>query len=522
MNYSISKSPQNTIVDKSKQDNFLNVSPVGRHRDWHLVFILSSLSFLTSMFLSSWLSLSWVQAGWFLLLAAILGSVFAFYFKVSWSVVYFFIIIFVGSAGGILRPLLEQDYSHELDNYLAHKVLISAEVVYSPDERETLTKLVVHPLNYQAKILLTTERYPQYSLGDVIALSGKISRPKNTFSTNGTFFDYQSYLAKDGIYYEMYKPNVSLISRPTTGVFVFLSNLKSWLIKKINDILPEPESSLLAGILLGAKKGLGTEVTNNFKLAGVSHILVLSGYNITFVALILLRLFSLLPRLFGGILGFASIIIFGLLAGGGSVVWRAVLMSLIALYAKLTGRIFDVTAAIIFSAVALVAYNPKTLTSDLGFQLSVLAMLGLVYLSPVLKDKIFYWLPTRFGLQELICSTFGAQLAVIPLLWQTVGQVSLWGFVSNLVVLPFVPYSMMIGALAVLLSQLSFVVAQPISFLAYLLLKIILSLVEFFAQLSLVASIGGEGFSFLIWLIYLPLCYLTGRYWYKIYKKITV
>jgi competence protein ComEC len=435
-------------------------------------------------------------------------------------IIYFGLIIGVGLAGGLFCSLIQVDYRTELAGFVNKKIVFRAEIVDEPDERETLTKLVVRPDNYHTKILVTAERYPQYRLGDVVSVQGKIALPKNIFSATGTPFDYQTYLAKDGVYYEMYKPQISLFSRPVFGPLIWLANLKSHLLAIMNNILPEPESSLLAGILLGAKKGMGTAITNNFKLAGVSHILVLSGYNITFVALVLLRACALLPRFIGGVAGFVSIIAFGLLAGGGSVVWRAVLMSLIALYAKLTGRIFDVTAGILFSAVALVAYNPATLTADLGFQLSIMAMIGIVYVAPMLEEKVFYRISERFGLREIVSTTFGAQLAVLPLLWQATGQVSVIGFVSNLIILPLVPTAMTFGAIAVLLGFFSTFIAWPVSFITYLLLKTILVLVNLFAHLPLAGLVITSGSWWVVGFIYVLIFGPVATYWYKISKNI--
>lgn len=487
--------------------------------DWHIVFILSSLSFIFGLALGTWTRADWPFFVWIFLLCLSTILTLGVYSSFRRRIFYFGLIISLGLAGGVFRSITQVDYKTELDSYLNKKIVFSAEIINEPDERETSTRLVVRPKNYRAKILVTAERYPQYRLGDVVSVQGKIVHPKNIFSTSSTQFDYQTYLAKDGIYYEMYKPQVNFISRPTFGFGVFLVNLKIKLLTTINNILPEPESSLLAGILLGARKGMGMEIANNFRLAGVSHILVLSGYNITFVALIILRACALLPRFLGGLAGFAGIISFGLLAGGGSVVWRAVLMSIIALYAKLTGRIFDVTAGIIFSAVALVAYNPTTLTADLGFQLSVMAMVGIVYISPMLKAKVFYRISEKYGLQELICTTFGAQLGVLPLLWQATGQVSIMGFLSNLVILPFVPYSMMVGAIALALGLFSPLIAWPISCVTYFLLKVILLLANLFAYFPLAGLVTVSTSWWVVGFLYVLIFWPTIVYWRVNYLK---
>ena len=497
-------------------ENIYSQPKADRLYDWHIIFIISSLSFIFGLAFGHRLNIDWTVVVWFISLWIILILALGIYSPHRRRIIYFGLIIGIGLVGGLFRSITQTNYQTELDNYINKKIIFQAEIVQEPDERETLTKLVVQPKNYQTKILVTLERYPQYRLGDILSFQGKIARPKNIFFTSSTLFDYQTYLAKDGIYYEMFKPQTVLIQHSSFSPLVFLANLKIKLVETMGNILPEPESSLLAGILLGAKKGMGAEIMNNFKLAGVSHILVLSGFNITFIALIILWGCVKLPRFFGGLLGFVGIIAFGLLAGGGSVVWRAVLMSLVALYAKLTGRIFDITAAIIFSAVALVAYNPATLISDLGFQLSIMAMVGIVYISPMLKKNFFYRVPTKFDFQEIVCSTFGAQIAVLPLLWQATGQVSIVGFISNLVILLFVPSAMIAGALAVLLGFFSPLLAWPVSFVAYLLLKIIIILASLFAHFPLSGLVVVSSSWWFLAILYVFIFWPVVKYWLRV------
>lgn len=480
--------------------------------DWHLVFIFSSLGFIFGLALGDGWKFSGAFFLWIFCLELVLFLIWKIYFSQHQKIIYFGVIIGLGLLGGLGRAFFQTDHQTDLINLVDKKVLLSAKVVREPDEREKLTRLVVKPENYQTKILLTVERYPVYQIGDEILVTGKLARPANFFTAEGTNFDYRAYLAKDNIFYEMYQPEIILQARPESGFLVLLARLKTKLLTTINNILPEPESSLLAGILLGAKKGVGEKIINNFRLAGLSHILVLSGFNLTFVALFLLKICSFLPKLFGGVVGFISIIIFGLLAGGGSVVWRAVLMSLLAFYAKLTGRIFDVTVGIIFSMVALVAYNPATLLNDLGFQLSIMALVGIIYLAPILQEKIFYRLTKWSTLADLVSSTFGAQLAVLPLLWYATGQISLVGFISNLIVLPIIPVVMGLGALTVFLGFWSYFLAWPISFITYLLLKIILILADLFARVPFAESVFSLNswwpVLFLYSLIFLP------AFWY--------
>lgn len=480
--------------------------------DWHKIFIFSSLSFLGGAWLGTISVGDWTIGTLAGLIFLTLILLFGRLLTRRPAVIYFGLIILSGFLLGLFRTYLVNDYSGELDGFLGQKVSFRAEITAEPDERETLARLIVRPDGYGTKIQITAERYPSYRLGDRISVTGKMTRPDNFISTSTNDFAYGAYLAKDGIYYQMYKPQLSLVERPTTGIVIWLAELKSQLLGKIAQILPEPESSLLAGILLGAKKALGTEITTDFRAAGVSHILVLSGYNITFVAENVLAVFWLLPRVLGGIVGFIVMIAFGLLAGGGAVVWRAVLMALIAFYAKLTGRLFDVAAAILFSAVALVAYRPNSLTADLGFQLSIMALIGIVYVAPWLSERFFGRIKSKFW-RELVASTFGAQLAVLPILWQATGQVSVLGFISNLAILPLVPYAMGVGATALGLGFISTILAWPAGVISLILLKTILWLAHWFASWPLSGLAWNYSSWWLVIIYYLLLFWPVVNFW---------
>lgn len=488
-----------------------------RKNDWHRVFIFSSLFFITGLASGQIFRFDLFYVSWLIILCINIVLILAIYLPIfRRQLIYFGLIFVLSLLGGFVRSSQLSSFEQELDQYLDRKIEFQAIVVAEPDERESSTKLVIRPTgDYQAKILVTAERYPQYQLGDRVLVSGKIHLPENFITDQKKTFDYQKYLARDGIYYQMFKPSLSLVSHHTQGLRGELLGIKNYLLKVLGQILPEPESSLLAGILLGVKRGLGSELTEVFRLAGVSHIMVLSGYNITIVAETILRLCSFLPRFLGGAVGLLGIFAFGLLAGGGTVVWRAVLMATIALYAKLTGQLYNVTTALIFSALAISIYNPATLVSDLGFQLSLLALIGLVYVSPFVSERLLWWLTPRFGFKELVCSTVGAQLSVMPFLWWATGNLSLVGFVSNLIILPFVPSAMFFGTIALLLGSIFTWLAWPFSLVTFFILKVILLLTQWFAYWSLAGISIDIDSGWLVIIIYLCLSFPVIRFWYK-------
>jgi len=452
--------------------------------NWQKIFLINGFGFLLGIVWSQFFlaSLSWFL---FCLLLAIFCLLIPFSgFSVKRQLFFWSFLILFGFSLGVGRSALTTDYRYELDNYLGQKVEWEVSLVDRPDERELQTKLTVKPTEGRAKILLTTERYPEYTVGDHLLITGKLERP-GIIANATSSFDYASYLAKDGIFYQIYRPKITKISSLSGGPTYWLNSFQNYLSGVLSSVLPEPQAGLLGGILLGMRKGIGAKLSQDFTTAGVSHILVLSGYNITIVAEALLYVFSYLSRFWGGTLGIFSIVLFGLVAGGGMVVWRSVLMACIALYARLTGRLYNTASAIMAVAVILSLWRPNSLVADFGLQLGFLALLGLVYLSPIIEEKLFARWPKKSLFKEIASTTIGAQMAVLPLIWLKTGQLTLIGFISNLAVLPLVPHIMNIGFWAMLFGAISPILAWPFRVATHFLLSLVIYLVKFFASLPL-------------------------------------
>ncbi|MBI4120797.1 MAG: ComEC family competence protein [Parcubacteria group bacterium] len=365
-------------------------------------------------------------------------------------------------------------------------VTLQGIIIDEPDIRETHTKLLFK-VKSREKILLVAEHYPALQYGDEIIVRGTLEEPTN-FSKGedepGRPFDYVSYLEKDGIYYQMFYSRIELVAHdkgnPIKG---FLFSLKQKMIQNTARLLPEPHNSLLAGINFGVKQSLGDDLLGAFRAAGIIHIVVLSGYNITIVAENVARAFQLVgPRFFGIGASGLTIIAFALMTGAGATVVRACIMALIILLARATGRAYEITVALFVAGFGMLLWNPKTLMFDPSFQLSFLATLGLIQLAPRI-EKFFGWMPTRLGLREAATATIATQLFVLPLLIYMMGQVSLVAPLTNILVLPTIPYTMLFGFLTAVLGFVGDAVAWPFAFLTYALLEYQLFIVQLFAGL---------------------------------------
>jgi competence protein ComEC len=423
--------------------------------------------------------------------------------------------IFLLVAGlGMFRYDLSELHKNNptLDRLLNQKVTLFGVVSDEPDERENSVRLTIladsilqngETAPVKAKILAVMPLYPKFKYGDRLELLGLLSRPENFADPSGKIFDYQGYLAKEGIYYELERPVGKLVASDK-GNFLKagLFKIKRAFLDNIGALIPEPHASLLGGLVVGAKHSLGKNLLDDFRRAGVIHIVVLSGYNITIVAEAVIKFFGFLPRYLGQSLGALSIILFAIMTGGSATIVRASVMALLVILARVTGRRYAITRALILAGFLMVLENPKILVFDSSFQLSFMSTLALIYVSPVL-EKYFTFVTERLGLRSVVVATLSTQIFVLPMLLYKMGELSLVALPVNLLILLIIPATMFFGFMAGLAGFVSLISAFPFAVAAYALLQYQLQVVEFFSHLRFASLAVGN---FPLWLA--VLCYV--------------
>ena len=327
-------------------------------------------------------------------------------------------------------------------------------VITFPEQREARGRIVLGDvlINDTAinnfNVLVWHDRGENVSIKDHVIVEGVLKIPEDFETTQGRTFEYSNYLAKDKIYLEMFDPS-KFTSMPRSGLSVvgFLENLKETFIFRIESVLPEPHSSLAGGILLGEKQSLGNVWQEKFRIAGLTHIVVLSGYNISIVVAVALYLLGFLSILWSSVFSVLGIVFFALLVGGGSTVIRASVMASLLIMARFLHRPYYALRGLFIAGFLMILFNPLILTLDLSFQLSFLATLGIILFTPV-ADRIFRRVPQRFGLREIMVTTFSAQLFVFPWIIYTIGDFSVVSFLTNILVLPTIPFAMLASFVA--------------------------------------------------------------------------
>lgn len=385
-------------------------------------------------------------------------------------------IVLIGIVAGMGRMLVSDYYKTSyLDMYVGKKISAEGIVVAEPDVRENNTKLtvkltVVEGNKVSERILVTVPIYPMYSYGDKISLTVLLKEPDKIESDDGRVFDYKGYLRVRGIWYISTFTTVNLISSGHGSlVKTMLFRVKHSFTNSINNALPEPESSLLAGLLLGSKQSLGKEWLQRFQLTGTSHIVVLSGYNIAIVAESIMDILSFIPKNLSFGSGVVGIILFTILSGGGASAWRAAIMVLVALFAKKTNRDYKVSRALGFAIVLMLASNPTLLVFDPSFQLSILATIGIVFVSPFVLPYLSK-VSEKFGLREIISSTIATQIVVLPFLIYNTGIISLVSLPVNVLILSTIPLTMFLGFITGIFGFVSLYLSFIPAFFTYCLL----------------------------------------------------
>ena len=409
---------------------------------------------------------------------------------------FFAALFFAALALGMLRThiAITEPPDPLLAARIGTQVSVTGLIAAEPDERETSTRLTVElqklteesgmPLPVHGRVLIVAPPFPKLAYGDSLEIAGELQEPKNFTDDTGRVFNYAAYLAKDGVRFEIKQAHIKLVS---SGARNTLQNtlfaLKNTFLEHIGRIIPEPHASLLGGLLIGAKRSLGDDLLARFRAVGLIHIVVLSGYNISIVADAIARLTKrLLPRRIALILGALSIVLFALMTGGSATVVRASVMALIALLARATDRVYDITRALIFAGVAMTLHNPLILLFDPSFQLSFLATLALITLAPRLETHLSF-VPQRLKLRETATATIATQIFVLPLLLFHSGELSVVSLPSNLLVLIAVPATMLFGFLASAVSLVSTTLASPLAWIATALLGYMLAVVDKFSSL---------------------------------------
>jgi competence protein ComEC len=383
------------------------------------------------------------------------------------------------------------DKISRLENFYEESITVHGEITGEPSvgSFSTRYKVKINHLEFEKdkffvdeNIIISARKFPKYETGDQLAVRGKLQKPENFENENGIVFDYINFLRKDNVRGLMYYTGITLISEEKFNVARILFRIKNTFLQKISTVIPSPESELMGGLLLGVKQSLGDELEKEFRTAGLIHVVVLSGYNITIIIVAVFRFLIFLPRFVRYALGVIFVVSFAIMVGSGATVVRASLMAILVIFGKLTSRNYNINKSLFFAGLIMIISNPLIIFYDPSFQLSFVASLGLVNLSPFIS-RMLKFIPTKFEAREIVSASISTQIAVLPLILNMTGELSVIALPANLIVLPLIPLTMLIGFLTGIAVIIYWPIGLLLGFFAYLLLHFQLVIVRFFANL---------------------------------------
>lgn len=348
------------------------------------------------------------------------------------------------------------------------------------------------------RILITTGPFPEYKFGQMLKINGVLRLPENFKDYD---FDYVAYLAKDGIFTVLNFPEISGVDNLTPEAIKVIDfswwekikipamslifKFKNSFENSVNRSISEPQAALTNGILTGSRHQISDEVSQAFQRTGTSHILAISGYNITIIAgVISWFLLLFMKRQVAFWFSVLGVVLFTILTGAQASVVRAAVMGILLLIAQKEGRLYGATNAIVFAGALMIFENPKILRYDIGFQLSFMATLGLIYLGPIFSKK-FSKLPEFFKFRETFVMTLSAQLFVLPLLLFYFKNFSLVSLPANVLILPLIPYLMAVGFIAGALGMILGSLGQIVGYLAWFLGWLVIAITKTFSEFHL-------------------------------------
>ena len=395
--------------------------------------------------------------------------------------------LLIGVSIGGARATYVRQLPDQLAPYAQTTTSIEGVIVSEGDLREAGIRYRMKVKSVDGRLtegvlLVTTPLHEHLPLFGTVTVRGLLETPEPFATDTGRTFNYPMWLLKDGITATMQFPIIESVA-PYSGIFslrLWLSNRKAAFIESLQMLLPEPHASLGAGLLLGARHTLGEDVLETFRRTGLSHIVVLSGYNLSIIADAISRGAIFVPALTALCASAIMIVLFAITVGGGATVVRASIMALIALVARYTGRTYGAMRALWVAAALMVLHSPLIALYDPGFQLSFLATLSLVLLSGRIEERLS-WLARVPTLRAIAASTIAAQVGVLPLLLYLTGTISIISFPANLAVLPLIPLAMALVFGAGLFGFAIPAVGIMVAIGAYFVLTLILWLDDSFA-----------------------------------------
>ncbi|MEK7555624.1 MAG: ComEC/Rec2 family competence protein [Patescibacteria group bacterium] len=381
---------------------------------------------------------------------------------------------------GALYYSMDDERSKNINIVFDKKINFEGLVIKNPEQGNQQKLTIKFQKPYSGRVLVKLKSYPSFNYGDLIKFEGTVKKPEDG--------SYVNYLAKDRIFGVSDYPKAEFISSGNgSKIKSSLFSLKEKTISGFQKVLPAENAAFLAGITLGERAEFSKDFKDAMSKSGTTHLVALSGYNIAVLVMaVSYILSSFAPRRLVFWLTVFIILGFVAMTGAEASVVRAAIMGGIILLAKRTNRLYSFRNAIAVAAFLMVLENPKVLSFDIGFQLSFMALLGIVYLQPALQKFFRFSEESGFlSWRENLLTTLSAQLAVFPLLILYFGKFSLISLLSNILIICVIPLTMSLGFILGFLSFISYEISLIFGWFVNLFLSYETFIIKFLGGLNI-------------------------------------
>jgi competence protein ComEC len=286
--------------------------------------------------------------------------------------------------------------------------------------------------------------------GDIVTVNGKLAAGFGSFAAT------------------MYRAKIVQVQRPQPGDVA--RQVRDSFADNVRRAVPEPQASLGIGYLVGQRRALPPELSEALRIAGLTHVIVASGYNLTILVRLARRLFVKVSKYLAALSAGSMIVAFIAVTGMSPSMSRAGLVAGLSLLAWYYGRRFHPLVLLPFAAALTLLINPSYGWNDLGWQLSFAAFGGVMIVAP-LTQRYLFGDKAPGTIRQILGETVTAQLATLPILVMAFGQFSNVAVMANLLILPLVPFAMLLtfiaGIGALLLPAMATTIGLPASWLLH-------------------------------------------------------
>jgi len=475
-----------------------------------------SIAFIAGAVLSIFCSISWQTSaiGSFLFALASIFEVrllsrFEFYNWIRRTLPLPFILLAAGFAAGLMRGETGKPVFSPADLGWYHgkdAVILLGEVSQPPEkhDRSTLMTVAVNevffsgsdPLPVEGEAMLLLPAGSDFAYGDRLEITGSLDAPPERED-----FSYRQYLENQGVYSYIAYPRIRLLEHDAGNpLMAAIYKVRNAIASTANQIVPQPQAAFLSGILVGRDEAMPDALKKAFKNTGTSHLVAISGFNITILTgLILMLTLRFLPHGWAVFVAILMVAAYSVMAGANPAVVRAAIMGGLAMVGKMIGRAKTAVNSLGLTAAVMVLVNPLILR-DVGFQLSVLATAGILLIGAPVND----WFTNKTtkpenpaelniwwrSVGEFFLVTLAAQIATLPVLLYNFHRFPAIGLLVNPLVLPVQSAAMSLGGVAVLGGLIFLPLGKILGLIAWVPLVYTTRIVEIFSGLGMTGSLN--------------------------------